>query len=294
MVSLRGQFINWYFTRNGFKNGMAKDIKRGNRRAAMPKPAVMRRNSVEVKSFQGRQLWYLHPKSGKQDDPSHVILFFHGGAYFYDVLDVHFAVWAQAADITGALAILPSYPLAPDKSPLEMTQYACDVLAKVRGDYPNAKIIAGGDSAGGGLALQMCQRLAAMGAAQPDHLLLWSPWVDISCDNPALIEQDRRSVIIGLKGSQIAANLYRGDLEAKDPRVSPIYGLLSGLPPMTVVTGSRDLLHPDILRFSKAAKASGAQVDLQIWPRQNHYFMYLPQPEAKRIYKAAASLIKSI
>jgi len=157
MVSLRGQFINWYFTRNGFKNGMAKDIKRGNRRAAMPKPAVMRRNSVEVKSFQGRQLWYLHPKSGKQDDPSHVILFFHGGAYFYDVLDVHFAVWAQAADITGALAILPSY--------------------------------------------------------------------------------------------------YRGDLEAKDPRVSPIYGLLSGLPPMTVVTGSRDLLHPDILRFSKAAKA---------------------------------------
>jgi len=39
---------------------------------------------------------------------------------------------------------------------------------------------------------------------------------------------------------------------------------------MTVVTGSRDLLHPDILRFSKAAKAAGAQVDLQIWPRQNH------------------------
>ena len=294
MVSLRGQFFNWHFTRIGFKHGMAKDVRNGNRRAAEPKPAVMRKNAVEAPEFQGRKLWYLHPKSGKAADPKHVILFFHGGAYFYDVLDVHFAAWAKAADVSDTLVILPSYPLAPDASPLEMTQYACDVMAKVKADYPQAKIIAGGDSAGGGLALQMCQKLAKDGTAQPDHLLLWSPWADVSRDNPALIEQDKRSVIIGLKGSQVAADLYRGDIDPKDPSISPIYGDLTCLPPTMVVTGSRDLLHPDIVRFTEAAKAAGAQIDVKIWQGQNHYFMYLPQPEAKQVYNQLSALIKTL
>ena len=298
MVSLRGQFFNWYFTRIGFKNGMAKDIKQGNRRAAEPKPAVMRRNSVEAPEFQGRKLWYIHPKGGKSHDsskdPSKVIVFFHGGAYYYDVLDLHFAAWAKIADLSGAMVVLPSYPLAPEASPSEMSQYACDVIGKVRAEYPNVNILAGGDSAGGGLALQMCQKLAKDGDAQPEHLLLWSPWVDVSRDNPELEEQDKRSVIIGLKGSQLAAELYRGDLNPKDPRISPIYGDLTCLPSMTIVTGSRDLLHPDIMRFANKAKEAGASVDLQKWPGQNHYFMYLPQPEAMTVYRQAAELIKSI
>lgn len=294
MVSLRGQFFNWHFTRIGFKNGMASDIKHGNRRAAEPKPSVMRRNFVQSPQFQGRKLWYLHPKSGKSAEPSHVIVFFHGGAYFYDVLDLHFAAWAKTADLSDSLVILPAYPLAPDVTPDAMAQYACDVIAKVRAEYPRAKIIAGGDSAGGGLALQMCQKLAKDGSAQPDHLLLWSPWVDVSLDNPALIEQDKRSVIIGLKGSRVAAKLYCGDIESKDPRVSPIYGDLTCFAPMTVVTGSRDLLHPDIIQFCEQTTAAGARLDLQIWPEQNHYFMYLPQPEAMRVYKQTAALIGSI
>ena len=294
MVSLRGQFFNWYFTLIGFKNGMAKDIKRGDRRAAQPKPKVMKRNAVKTQEFEGRKLWYLHPKSGETANPKKIVIFFHGGAYFYDVMDVHFPAWAKIADLSGALVVLPSYPLAPDFTPAEITGYAQNVMKKFRKDFPAAKLIVGGDSAGGGLALQLCQTLERTDETQPDHLILWSPWVDVSRDSSALIKQDKRSTVIGLKSSQIAAKLYAGDVDVKDPSVSPTYGRLGCLPPMTITTGSRDLLYPDIKRFAEKAKAAGASTDLQVWPEQNHYFMYLPQPEAAQVYKRTAALIKSI
>lgn len=293
-MSLRGQFFNWYFTRIGFKNGMAKDIARKNRRAAVPKVSIMRRNAIQAPDFEGRKLWYVHPKSGVVSDPQKIVIFFHGGAYYYDVMDVHFPAWAKVANLSDTLVVLPSYPLAPEASPSDITAYAQRLLQKFRSDFPKAKLIVGGDSAGGGLALQLSQALAKAGEPQPEHLILWSPWADVSRDNSALIEQDKRSTVIGLDGSQLAAKLYAGGIDPKDPSISPIYGDLTCLPPMTIVTGTRDLLHPDILRFADKAKGAGASVDLQIWPEQNHYFMYLPQPEATKVYKQASALIKSV
>ncbi len=304
MVSVSGRFINWYFTRVGFKRGMVKDLARGNRRAAAPSAKVKAANAVTAPLFQGRKLWHIHPKSGhpksghpesgELTDPKTIVLFFHGGGYFYDVIKEHFPVWARIANLSGALVILPSYPLAGQASATEITDFSIAAYLDIKQRYPKAKIIIGGDSAGGGLALQVCQRLNSLGQNLPEHMLLWSPWADISHDRASLVEQDKRSVIIGLEGVKKAADLYRGNLDAKDPRVSPFYGDLSALPPMSVVTGSRDLLHLDILSFSKAAKTAGAKLDLDIWPGQNHYFMYLPQAEAKKIARQTARLIRSI
>jgi acetyl esterase/lipase len=294
MVSLSGRFLNWYFTRIGFKNGMAKDIKHGNDRAAEPTPKIMAQNAVEKELFEGRNLWTLHPKGKKGETPEVIILFYHGGAYFYDILKEHYPPWARIANLSGASVILPSYPLTPKASALEITEWALACYHHVKAKYPESKIIMGGDSAGGGLALQVCQRIALTKAAAADHLLLWSPWADVSRDNPALETQDKRSVIIGLKGSQVASDLYRGELDPRDPRISPIYADLTGLPPITIVTGSRDLLHPDILRLSDTLKAAGAKADMHIWPGQNHYFMYLPQPEAKAVAKQTAKLVAQI
>lgn len=294
MVSLQGRFLNWYLTCIGFKHGMGKDIEQGNNRAAVPSAKIMKRNSAQAKDFEGRKVWYFHPRSGRLDAPKEIVIFLHGGAYFYDILKEHFPPWAKIADLSGELVVLPSYPLTPQASAKEITDFAYRCFLDIQSRYPEAKIILGGDSAGGGLALQVTQRLIAEGEGLPVHMILWSPWVDVSRDNPALEAQDARSVIIGIKGALTAAELYQGDLDAKDPAISPIYGELAALPPMSLVTGSRDLLHPDIMRFDAAAKSAGASLDTQIWEEQNHYFMYLPQPEASKVHRQTAQLIQSI
>ena len=54
--------------------------------------------------------------------------------------------------------------------------------------------------------------------------------------------------------------LWAGDLDPADPRVSPLYGSLAGLPPTAVYSGSLDLLSPDVLRLRERALAEGADI----------------------------------
>ena len=41
--------------------------------------------------------------------------------------------------------------------------------------------------------------------------------------------------------------LWAGDLDLTDPLVSPLYGLLAGLPPTAVYFGNLNVLSPDVL-----------------------------------------------
>ena len=49
--------------------------------------------------------------------------------------------------------------------------------------------------------------------------------------------------------------LWAGDIDPADPRVSPLYGSLAGLPPTAVYSGSLDLLSPQVLRLRERALA---------------------------------------
>lgn len=49
--------------------------------------------------------------------------------------------------------------------------------------YPKRKIVITGDSAGGGLALAVCRKLIEDKEQKPDGLVLFVPWVDLSCSS---------------------------------------------------------------------------------------------------------------
>ena len=57
--------------------------------------------------------------------------------------------------------------------------------------------------------------------------------------------------------------LWAGDLDPADPRVSPLYGSLGGLPPTAVYSGSLDLLSPEALRLRDRALAEGVGHDVR-------------------------------
>src|SRR5262249_27809361 len=67
--------------------------------------------------------------------------------------------------------------------------------------------------------------------------------------------------------------LWAGDVDRADPRVSPLFGSLDGLPPTAVYSGSLDLLSPDTLRLRERALAEGADITFvlrkgepHVWP----------------------------
>ena len=59
-------------------------------------------------------------------------------------------------------------------------------------------------------------------------------------------------------------------IDRKDPRVSPLYADLSGLPPMLIQVGSAEGLLDDATRFAGAAGAADVPVTLEVWPHMIH------------------------
>jgi epsilon-lactone hydrolase len=59
-------------------------------------------------------------------------------------------------------------------------------------------------------------------------------------------------------------------MDRKDPRVSPLYADLSGLPPVLIQVGSDETLLADATRLAAAAGSADVPVTLEVWPHMIH------------------------
>lgn len=292
MVSFRGRLINAALRRSRYKDNMIKAIKQDFRRRGYPTDKMRARHKIAETQLSGRDVYHIHPSNGRDGSAAErIILYFHGGAYFYDIMAEHFAALAKLSDESKTTIIAPSYPMAPEHNAQDILDFAAALWRDTRAAHPNTKIILAGDSAGAGLAVQLSQYLKRDGKDNAAALMLWSPWVDVSMTNSAVKAADANSVIIGYDGVLMAAKLYAGKRNLTDPLCSPMYGDLSGLPPMHIWAGGRDLLYPDIIKFSGMVKAAGTPVFLREAAGQNHMWMFMPQPEAKVVMRQTSAAI---
>jgi epsilon-lactone hydrolase len=95
-----------------------------------------------------------------------------------------------------------------------------------------------GDSAGGGLALAVAQQFGRSASTALRRLILIAPWLDITLDEAAWDADVPRDAMLDRPGLREAGRLYRGELSETDPRVSPLNGDLSQLPPISLFTGT--------------------------------------------------------
>jgi acetyl esterase/lipase len=70
--------------------------------------------------------------------------------------------------------------------------------------------------------------------------------------------------------SELAEAYLPRDMDRKDPRVSPLYANLSGLPPVLIQVGSDETLLADATRLAAAAGAADVPVTLEVWPHMIH------------------------
>ena len=115
-----------------------------------------------------------------------------------------------------------------------------------------------GDSAGGGLVFSFCQYLGTVDLPQPDKIITFSPWVDISMSNPPY--DNENDPILGEIGLREIGRSWAGDLDTKDYRVSPLYGDNRGLPKALIFAGTNEIFHKDISRYVEKLKEDGVNV----------------------------------
>ncbi|WP_329392805.1 alpha/beta hydrolase [Streptomyces lydicus] len=221
-------------------------------------------------------------KSAMSHSDSHTeVLYLHGGAYIEEIGSNHWSLIEQLAREVPARVTVPIYPLAPHGTAariVPMITTLADTLAE-RATGPTFFM---GDSAGGGLALAIAQRLRDAEGNPPDGLVLIAPWLDITLGNPAVADIEPRDPLLAAEPLRFAGALWAGDLDPADPLVSPVNGEMAGLPPTTVFIGTRDILLAETYRFRDLATAAGVEVDFHEAAGDVHAYPLWPTAEARR------------
>lgn len=219
------------------------------------------------------------------------VLYLHGGAYVHEVTGPHWRLIEGLVQRTGATVHVPSYPLAPrhtwaDAFPPLMA------LARELIAAHGANVTFMGDSAGGGLALALAQQMRDEVLPLPGRIVLLSPWLDVATDHPdqaAYADKDR---LLAAPGLQWAGRRWAGLRPLNDPRISPVYGSLAGLPPIGLWAGTSDLLYVDALRLQELARQNGHPLRFMSHAEMFHVWMAAPIPEAEQALDEVASFMR--
>ena len=205
-------------------------------------------------------------------DTSRVLIFFHGGGYCSGSILSHRRLVTEAGRAAGARTLAVAYRLAPEHPFPAALEDAIAAWRFLRGQgIPAGNIAIGGDSAGGGLALALTAHLRDAREGLPACLWLVSPWTDLTLSGSTLASKDAVDPIIhgGYLG-ELADAYVAPTMDRKDPRVSPLYADLTGLPLMLIQVGSAETLLDDAVRLASVAGAADVSVTLEVWPHMIH------------------------
>jgi len=143
------------------------------------------------------------------------------------------------------------------------------------------------------MAAALAQQIRDAGEALPARLVLLSPWMDVTMTDPGQRAIEPDDPFLSIAPARMTGEWYAAGLALDDPRVSPIHGAMAGLPPMMVLTGTRDLLNADAHRLRDKAAAEGVALTFVEAPAMIHVWMLMPIPEARRALDRIAGFITS-
>ena len=216
---------------------------------------------------------------GACDD--HVVLYLHGGGYVIGSIKSHRYLMQNISRFSGAKTLGLDYRLAPE-NPFpaavdDATKAYCWLLEQ---GYAAKNIAIAGDSAGGGLTLATLVNLRDKGIDLPAAGVLISPWTDLTGEADSVTARADSDPMVKPEGLYSLGNEYLNGTDAKNPLASPVFADMTGLPPLCIHVGGREILYDDAITVAKRAKAAGIEVEL------------LDEPELFHVWHAFAPMLE--
>jgi len=235
--------------------------------AQVPVPADVQQKPTEIGGVGGIEVTIAGNES------ENVILYFHGGVYVIGSAATSVPLVGDLVRRTGVNAITLDYRLAPEHpypAAVEDARAAYEGLLE-QGMDPG-QIVLAGESAGGGLAVATLLASREAGLPMPSCAFLMSPYADLTLSGETLFERQSLDPILTPEGLRVRAPEYVAGADASDPLISPIFGDLSGLPPLLIQVGSHEILLSDALRLAGRAATTDVAVTLDVTPGAPHVF----------------------
>jgi len=213
------------------------------------------------------------------------VLYFHGGGFCLGIYAANREFVAKMSKLLEAEIYMPDYRLAPEHpfpAALEDAKAIYQELSKTE------NLIVMGDSSGCALALSALLKAKQNGIKMPDALVMITPVLDLSDTNTRIAKSVRKDPFSLTDPLGLTRHYTRGN-DTMSPAISPMYGELSGLPPILIHAAQYDTFLSDACRFKQLAANANIHVELKTWSKMWHIFhMQLPfVPEA---VKAASEI----
>ncbi len=212
--------------------------------------------------------WWCEPTGAP---PGLTILHLHGGWFNWGSAGAFRHLVGHIAHSVGASAFVPDYRLAPEHPFPAAGQDAEACYAALAADGTR-RIVLTGDSAGGNLALVLLSN-TAMSANPPMGAAVLSPVTDLAMTAPSWETRAVADPYFTQSQARTLIASYLGHGVASHPSASPLYGPLTGLPPIRVHVGDDEVLLDDARHYVERAVAAGVDAMLDVWEGMPHGFV---------------------
>lgn len=209
-----------------------------------------------------------------------LLVFLHGGMWSIGSLDSHDRACRRLALTTGTCVLAVDYRLAPEhplpaavEDAVTAFDWAAANVAELTGGTGMPAI--GGDSCGGHLATMTCLWLRDHDRPLPAAQFLITPNTDLTLSQPSTVS---KATGWGLTTDAVAwgaQNWVPDPALRGDPRVSPLFADLTGLPPALVTTAEHDPLRDEGEAYADRLREAGVAVTSLYEPGMIHGYINL-------------------
>ncbi len=288
MPSLQSRIIKIILRLTGRKRRVRRVqelIESGKNKRLNDKPSkkLLEKHRVSTRESGGRTVWTIAPKEKAGDKH---ILYLHGGGYANGFSKYHWRFISNLVSELRCTVVAPDYPLAPEQQVNDAFAMVFPLYRELLDAAGSSNLTVMGDSAGGGMGLALAMRARDENVGQPSDIVLLSPWLDVTMTNPDIEAVDRFDPFLDVRGLQYLGKIYAGETDPTSYLVSPIYGSLKNLAPVTLFIGTHDIFVADCRKFKAGAEAEGVRIDYHEYESMMHVWMLIPSPEAKKSSKA--------
>ncbi|MFP3869404.1 MAG: alpha/beta hydrolase [Syntrophobacteria bacterium] len=260
----------------------------------MPVPETARLSRTEAGGVPCE--WLRDPRG----DSDRRLLYLHGGGYVAGGLASHRPLAAWIAGASGCSVLLADYRLAPEHVFPAAVEDALACFRWMAEHGPEAKgsavkTVIAGDSAGGGLTLATLMALREAGDELPAASVTLSAWTDLALTGGSLESKAGVDPVVSPGMMRGLAAAYLGEADPRTSLASPLYGDLTGLPPLLIQVGEAEVLLDDSIRLAQRARNAGVQVSLEVWPEMFHVWQgFAPLfPEGQQAIDRIGEFVRS-
>ena len=236
--------------------------------------------------------WLIPP-----DTPTDaVLLYLHGGGGVLGLYNSgrnlvgHIALACKLRTLAVDYRLAPEYPF-----PHGLNDCVTAFRWLVAEGFEPARIVVGGDSMGGLLALSTLLVIRDAGQVLPAAAVCLSPNTDIALTGKSIRTNAWRDALLSPQFLRTMALLFAGGHDPCDPYLSPLTAPLHDLPPILIQVGTDELLLDDAVSLRERASPAGVDVALEVWPDMWHdWHSCVPGlPEANEAIEHIADFIKT-